>query len=199
MFLPATTHRTHLKYGNMQWPMICRCFSVGKHQAASVRLWHHYTVQRFNGHNEHISRTTHLNDCISACLGLEGSKMLSFILFSLFARVCSREVSHVFSFETRAVNFKGSRKLYLVKMNCHVCLTDAYNEISVGMFQRGNAGNKRRANPITLLRLNLFFPCFLRNFAFLFIAELSYSPHPLILSSSIKTGTSLKKTSMRLV
>lgn len=34
-------------------------------------------------------------------------------------------------------------------MNCHVCLTDTYNEISVGMFQRGNIGNERRANPLT--------------------------------------------------
>lgn len=34
-------------------------------------------------------------------------------------------------------------------MNCHVCLTDAYNEISVATYQRGNVGNKRNANPFT--------------------------------------------------
>lgn len=57
----------------------------------------------------------------------------------------------MFSFVKKAVNLKGARKLYLVKMNCHLCLTDTYNEISVGPYQRGNVGNKRRANPLTHL------------------------------------------------
>lgn len=51
-----------------------------------------------------------------------------------------RYLSCVFITE-EGCGFKGSRKLYLVKMNCHVCLTDTYNEISVGMYQRGNVGN----------------------------------------------------------
>lgn len=68
---------------------------------------------------------------------------------ALLACSRSRRVSHVFSFEKKAASFAGNRIFHLVKMNCHVCLTDAYNEISVGTFQRGNVGNERRANPLT--------------------------------------------------
>lgn len=68
---------------------------------------------------------------------------------ALLARSRSRRVSHVFPFEKKAGSFAGNRIFHLVKMNCHVCLTDACNEISVGTFQRGNVGNERRANPLT--------------------------------------------------
>lgn len=68
---------------------------------------------------------------------------------ALLACSRSRRVSHVFSLEKKAASFAGNRIFHLVKMNCHVCLTDAYNEISVGTFQRGNVGNERRANPLT--------------------------------------------------
>lgn len=57
----------------------------------------------------------------------------------------------MFSFVQKLFEFKEGRKFYLVKMNCHVCLTDAYNEISVATYQRGNVGNKRSANPLTAL------------------------------------------------
>lgn len=56
-----------------------------------------------------------LNDCISVSPGLKWSEVLSCILFSLLARVCSRGVSHVFSFEEKAVNFKGAGNSTLLK------------------------------------------------------------------------------------
>lgn len=55
---------------------------------------------------------------------------------ALLARSRSRRVSHVFSLEKKAGSFAGNRIFHLVKMNCHVRLTDAYNEISVGTFQK---------------------------------------------------------------
>lgn len=56
-----------------------------------------------------------LNDCISVSPGLKWSKVPSRILFSLWARVYSRGVSHVHSFEKKAVNFKGAGNSTLLK------------------------------------------------------------------------------------
>ena len=99
-----------------------------------------------------------------------------------------------FPFVKTAVNLKGSRKLYLVKMNCHLCLTDTYNEISAATYQRGNVGNKRRANPLTLSWPNSFFPRFLKTLLSCSLSQLSHSAHLVILSSSAATGTCFEKT-----
>lgn len=104
-----------------------------------------------------------------------------------------RNLSCVFICED-GCEFKGSRKLYLVKMTCHECLTDTYNEISVGTYQRGNVGNKRRANPLTLLRLNSFFPWLLKTLLSCSLSQLRCSAHLVILSSSIHTETQFEKT-----
>lgn len=112
--------------------------------------------------------------------------------YSLFlVRLCLFQwnLSCIFIWE-EGCEFKGSRKVYLVKMNCHVCLTDTYNEISVGTYQRGNVGNKWIANPLTLLWLNSFF---LETLLSCYLSELSYSSQRVILSSSIDTGTQFKK------
>lgn len=77
---------------------------------------------------------------------IKSAEPRSLFLVSLF----QRNLSCVLICED-GCEFKRSRILYLVKMNCHVCLTDTYNEISVGTYQRGHVGNKRGANPLTLL------------------------------------------------
>ena len=77
---------------------------------------------------------------------IKNAEPYSLFIVSFF----QRNLSCVFICEV-GCEFKASKKLYLVKMNCHVCLTGPYNEISVGTYQRGNVGNKRRANPLTLL------------------------------------------------
>lgn len=114
-------------------------------------------------------------------------------LFLVSPSLFHRNLSCVFICEEGS-EFKGSRKLYLVKMNCHVCLTDTYNEISVETYQRGNVGNKRRANPLTLLWLNSFFPWFLETLLSCSLSELSYSSHLVILSSSTVKRARFKKT-----
>lgn len=73
-----------------------------------------------------------------------------------------------------ACEFWGSRKQRLVKMNCHVRLTDTYNEISTRLFQRGNVGKKSGANPLTLSWTKLCFPS---HYLFFF---LSYNSHAVI-------------------
>lgn len=134
-----------------------------------------YGIQIFMGifHRENsVNREENTFLTIPVSRSLKWSKVLSRILLSL-VRPCLFQwnLSCVFIWE-ESCGFKGSGKLYLVKMNCHVCLTDTYNEISVGMYQRGNVGNKRRANPLTLSWLNSFFPWFLGNFAFLLIIRI---------------------------
>lgn len=104
-----------------------------------------------------------------------------------------RNLSCVFICED-GCEFKGSRKLYLVKMTCHECLTDTCNEISVGTYQRENVGNKRRANPLTLLRLNSFFLWLLETLLSCSLSQLRCSSHLVILSSSIHTETRFEKT-----
>lgn len=69
----------------------------------------------------------------------------------------------MFSFVETALNVKTAEKLYLVRMNRHLRLTDTCNEISVAAYQRGNVGNKRRANPTHLTKF-LLTPVF-QNFA----------------------------------
>lgn len=149
----------------------------------------HYSIKPWNGHSEHISRENIFKLFLLDGVWDDQNCWASFSL-SLLARSRGR-TSRVFSFVKTAVNLKGSRKVYLVKMNCHVCLTDTYNEISAGTYQRGNVGNKRRANPLTLLRLNSFFSKLLLCCS---LSELSYSSRLVILSSSIHTGSQLKKT-----
>lgn len=92
-----------------------------------------------------------------------------------------------------ACEFQGSRKLYLVKMNCHECLTGTYNEISAGTYQRGNVGNKRSANPLTLLWLNSLSPWFLETLLSCSLSELSRGSRRVILDSSVDTATRFKK------
>lgn len=117
-------------------------------------------------------------------------KSAEFILVSLLARVCSTGPSHVFSFVKEPVNLKRAGN-YLVKMNCHVCSTDTYNEISVGRYQRGNVGNKRGANPLALLRLNSFFRRFFQTLLCPFIIRIV--SHLVIPSFSSHAGARFKE------
>lgn len=99
---------------------------------------------------------------------IKSAELILCILFLVSPCLFQRTLSCVFICEDGCKS-KASRKLYLVKMNCHVCLTDTHNEISVGKYQRGNVGNKRRANPLTLFVAEFVLPLVSQNFAFLFI------------------------------